>query len=153
MRCMHPPIETIEAHVTDVCERVQLVAAVAGLDHLQRSGRVPGIAGWAGRRLGLHPLFGFRGGKVVALRPAQGRASALDRLVARWRRSRPDSPADLHVAVIHALAADEAADLLGRVEAEVQPATSFVGEFSPVMVAHTGPGLIGLAWWWEPLQH
>jgi fatty acid-binding protein DegV len=23
-------------------------------------------------------------------------------------------------------------------------------EFSPVMVAHTGPGLVGLAWRWEP---
>ena len=143
------PIEGVEARAVEVCERVELVAAVAGLEHLQRSGRVPGIAGWAGRRLGLHPLFSFRGGRVVPLRPAQGRTSALDRLVTRWRRSRPHEPAHLHLAVIHAQAADEAAGLLRRVEAEVEPATSFVGEFSPVMVAHTGPGLIGLAWWWE----
>ena len=24
-----------------------------------------------------------------------------------------------------------------------------IGAFSTVMVAHTGPGLAGLAWWWE----
>ena len=26
----------------------------------------------------------------------------------------------------------------------------FTGEFGSVMVVHTGPGLYGLAWWWEP---
>lgn len=145
-------IGAVEARAAAVCDKVELVAAVAGLDHLQRSGRVPGIAGWAGRRLGLHPLFSFRGGRVIPLRPAQGRASALDRLIARWRRSRPGHPARLHVAVLHALASEEAHRLLERVQAEVEPATSFIGEFSPVMVAHTGPGLIGLAWWWERIR-
>jgi len=28
--------------------------------------------------------------------------------------------------------------------------SAFIGEFDAVMVAHTGPGLLGLAWWWEP---
>jgi len=27
---------------------------------------------------------------------------------------------------------------------------AFLGGFGPVMVVHTGPGLAGLAWWWEP---
>ena len=40
---------------------------------------------------------------------------------------------------------------ISRVEAEQDqaPATSFVGQFGTVMIAHTGPGLAGLAWWWE----
>jgi len=42
-----------------------------------------------------------------------------------------------------------AEELMRQVRAHVQPATAFVGSFSPVMVAHTGPGLAGLAWWWE----
>ena len=25
----------------------------------------------------------------------------------------------------------------------------FEAPFSSVMIAHTGPGLVGLAWWWE----
>ncbi len=35
-------------------------------------------------------------------------------------------------------------------KAEASPVTAFIGEFDAVMVAHTGPGLTGLAWWWEP---
>ena len=57
--------------------------------------------------------------------------------------------ARLHVAALHAQEPDEARELLGRVEAEQAPATSFVGQFGTVMVAHTGPGLAGLAWMWE----
>jgi DegV family protein with EDD domain len=139
----------VEAVAKDVVERVQLVASVPNLDHLVRGGRVPGIAGWAGRRLGINPLFEFRGGKVHRLRPALSADAALERMVSRFRRALEPNTR-LHVAALHALAPEAAARLLDRVEAEVAPATKFTGEFGSVMVVHTGPGLYGLAWWWEP---
>jgi DegV family protein with EDD domain len=142
-------LDEVEAVAKDVIERVQLVASVPTLDHLVRSGRVPGIAGWAGRRLGINPLFEFRGGKVHRLRPALSADAALDRMVSRFRRSLEPNTR-LHVAALHALAPEAAQRLLDRVEAEVTPATKFTGEFGSVMVVHTGPGLYGLAWWWEP---
>jgi len=138
----------VEAEARRVIERVQLVAMVPNLDHLVRSGRVPGIAGWAGRRLGINPLFEFRGGKVHRLRPALGPEAALERMLGRFRRTRQDG-GKLHVTALHALAPDAARQLLERVEAEVTPETAFVGEFGSVMVVHTGPGLVGLAWWWD----
>jgi fatty acid-binding protein DegV len=70
-------------------------------------------------------------------------------MVGRLLRSHEPSTR-LHVAALHALAPGAAEGLLERVEAEVTPATKFVGEFGSVMVVHTGPGLYGLAWWWEP---
>jgi len=139
----------VEARARTVIDRVRLVATIPSLDHLVRSGRVPGIAGWAGRRLNINPLFEFRGGKVRRLRPALSNAAALDRIVALVARSRI-AGARLHVAALHALAVETAHVLLDRVQEELQPATSFVGEFGPVMVVHTGPGLAGLAWWGEP---
>jgi DegV family protein with EDD domain len=141
-------LDDVERAARHVIERVRLVATLPSLDHLVRSGRVPGLAGWAGNRLGINPLFEFRAGNVRRLRPALSRDAALDRLVALVRRSRVPG-ARLHVASLHALAADVARDLLARVTAEDEPATAFVGEFGPVMVVHTGPGLAGLAWWWE----
>jgi DegV family protein with EDD domain len=144
-------IDAVEARALAVAERVELVATVDGIEHLSRSGRVPSAAGWAGKRLGLHPLFAFRpGGRVVPLRPAQSRAAALDRLLARWRRSRPKLPARLRVVAMHAGASAEAEDLLARISDEAAPDVGFVAEFSPVMVTHTGPGLVGIAWWWDP---
>jgi DegV family protein with EDD domain len=132
-----------------VIDRVRLVATVDSLDHLVASGRVPEIAGRAGRFLNVHPLFEFDHGRAKPLRPALSRDAALDRIVGLWRRSIvPD--AALHVAALHANDRGRAEQLLRAVRAEVEPATAFVAEFSTVMIAHTGPDLAGLAWWWEP---
>ncbi len=131
-----------------VIARVRLIATVPTLDHLVRSGRVPGLAGWAGNRLGINPLFEFRGGKVRRLRPALSREAALDRIVGLVHRSRVPG-ARLHVAALHALALDVAEELLARVATAEAPTESFIGEFGPVMVVHVGPGLAGLAWWWD----
>jgi fatty acid kinase fatty acid binding subunit len=146
-------LDEVQDRARLVIERVRLVATLSSLDHLVRSGRVPGVAGWAGRRLGINPLFEFRDGKVLRLRPALSQDAALDRIVAMVRRTRPDrgdgeGEARLHVAALHALSVETAEALRERVH-ELAPATEFVGEFGPVMVVHTGAGLAGLAWWWE----
>jgi DegV family protein with EDD domain len=139
----------IMAEAGAVAARIRLFGMVPHLEHLVRSGRVPGLAGWAGRALGINPLFELRDGRVKRLRPAIGSEAAVDRMVARFRRSRvPDARA--HVSALHAVAPDSAAALLARIEDEVDVAEGFVSEFGPVMVVHTGPGLLGLAWWWEP---
>ena len=138
----------VVARATWVSERVRLVATLPTLDHLVRSGRVPGVAGWAGKRLGIHPLFEFRGGDVHRLRPALSGDAALERIVAHVQRNAP-AGGRLHIAALHALAPSSATDLLSRITAQIEPEESFVGEFGPVMVVHTGPGLSGLAWWWD----
>ena len=141
-------LDEVEVVAKQVIEQVRLIATVPSLDHLVRSGRVPNIAGWAGRRLGINPLFEFGGGKVRPLRPALSYDAAFERIVGQFRRSEP-SGARAHVVALHAAAPDAASSLLARVEEQVTPASAFVGEFGPVMVVHTGPGLVGLAWWWE----
>jgi fatty acid-binding protein DegV len=86
---------------------------------------------------------------VKKLRPAIGAEAAVDRMVARFRRSQVPG-ARAHVSALHAVAPDAAAALLEQVLREVDVVEGFVSEFGPVMVVHTGPGLLGLAWWWEP---
>jgi DegV family protein with EDD domain len=142
------PLDDVEVAAKEVCTRVRLVATLPNLDRLVASGRVPGIAGWAGRRLGVNPLFEFRQGRVRPLRPAFARDAALARIVSAVREERREG-ARLHAAALHAHAEQDATRLLAAVTEGVEVAESFVGPFSPVMVSHTGPGLVGIAWWWE----
>jgi fatty acid kinase fatty acid binding subunit len=142
--------DDVIAAALDVVSRVRLVATVPDLDHLVRSGRVPGIAGWAGRTLGISPLFEFRAGKVHRLRPALGVEAAYDRIVGRFRRE-ASAGARAHVVALHALAPDAADALLARAVGETGATESFTSEFGSVMVVHAGPGLVGLAWWFEPV--
>lgn len=141
-------LDAVVARAARAAERVRLVATLPDLDHLVRGGRVPGIAGWAGKRLGINPLFEFRGGEVRRLRPALSPDAASDRMVAQVARSAVPG-GRLHVAALHALALPVATTLLARVTEDLSPVESFVGAFGPVMVVHTGPGLAGLAWWWD----
>jgi DegV family protein with EDD domain len=146
-------LDAVEAAALRVAGRVRLVATLGSLDRLAKSGRVPEAAAWAGRWLGLQPMFAFRDGGAHALRPTRSRGKALDRIIDAWSKSAPHhdpvASEGAHVAALHAQSPDAAHELLDRVHAVAQPATSFMGSFSPVMVAHTGPGLVGLAWWWD----
>jgi DegV family protein with EDD domain len=139
--------DEVVATAEHVAGRVRLTASVADLERLARSGRVPDAARWIGDRLGVRPLFEFRDGRARPLRPAFSAEAAIDRIVQRCAAGAGDV-ARLHVTVLHALNPDAAATLAERVRA-LEPASFLVGPFSPVMVAHTGRGLAGLAWWWE----
>jgi DegV family protein with EDD domain len=139
--------DEVVATAERVAGRVRLAASVADLERLARSGRVPDAARWIGDRLGVRPLFEFRDGRARPLRPAFSAEAALDRIVQRCAAG-AGRGARLHVTVLHALNPEAAATLAERVQA-LDPVSFLVGPFSPVMVAHTGRGLAGLAWWWE----
>lgn len=145
-------LDEVVTRARAVAAGVRLVALVGNLDHLARSGRVPGIAAWAGRSLGVRPLFEFSGGQVRRLRPARSTARAIERIVSACLADAPSFPARLHAAVLDATS-DGAAQALGAALRRQAPgARAYAAPFSAVMVAHTGPGITGMAWWWEPEQ-
>ena len=55
----------------------------------------------------------------------------------------------LHLAIMHADAEIHAAKLEEMAREELNPAEVLHASFTPVMVAHTGPGLVGLAYYYE----
>ncbi len=141
-------LEGVEHRARLAAEHVRLVAAVEELKYLVRGGRLSAAAARAGEHIGVRPAFELRQGRVHPLRPSFSSEGAFDQILGQWRKSVVEG-ADLHVAALHAMRGDDAAALLDKVRAEVEPVTALVGTFGPVMVAHTGPGVIGLAWWWE----
>jgi DegV family protein with EDD domain len=141
-------LQEVEARAQLVAGRVRLVAAVEELKYLVRGGRLVAGAARAGEAFGVRPLFELRRDRIRPLRPSFSSDGALDQILGQWRRSRVEGAA-LHVAALSALRDEDATALLEKVRAEAEPVTALVGSFGPVMVAHTGPGVIGLAWWWE----
>lgn len=145
-------IGEVESCARTVIDGVHLAATLDDLDHLVRSGRVPNLARRAASALDLRPLFEFHDGAVHALAPAHGARAARHRIVERCLADRPaDGAGRLHLAVLEARAADRAQLLLDDVLGEEPDADWFIGSFGPVMIAHVGPGVLGLAWWWEPI--
>jgi len=141
-------LEEVAAETAYVGDRVRLAARLDDLSWLARGGHVPYLAARAGDMVGVKPIVEVRHGRVHTLRPALSLEGASERLLDIWRHSNPGR-ARLHIAGLHALGEETAAQLLATVRSEVAPTTEFIGHFGTVMVMHSGPGLTGIAWWWD----
>ena len=131
-----------------VIKQVRLLAFVDTLLYLWRSGRVPAIAHAGASLLRIKPLFELANGDITTLARPRTRRSAAARLLQLMRQKTTDGA--LHAAVMHADAAPDAQALRDRIAAEFRCAELFVSEFTPVMGAHIGPGVLGVAFWCEP---
>lgn len=91
----------------------------------------------ANPEVGVRPVFSLRSGTITPLPPAHG--TGLRELVGAWRHGGgPD--ADLSV-VFHASCRGRAEQLAARLDGP-----SDIVPFSPAMGAHTGAGVLGVAW-------
>jgi DegV family protein with EDD domain len=128
-----------------VAERVKMFALLGTLRYVVRSGRVPPIVQTFAGRAPLVPLLEIGKGKVRVASVTLSRTQAIQRLWERVARAAAERP--IKLAVLHA-GAFEDADALGRVLADRCDCRQLViAEFTPVMGSHTGPGLLGAAFY------
>ena len=140
-------LHEVKSAVQNVMTRVRLLAFVDTLYYLWKGGRVPGIAHVGTSLLRIKPLFELAQGQVRSVARPRTHRRAMRRLLELVRDGAKPSP--MHVTVMHADAAGAAEELRQQIEAEFPCEELFISEFSPVMGAHTGPGLVGVAFWNE----
>ena len=142
-------IEAVVAAAKTVVARVSLFAFLDTLYYVWRTGRVPRVAYAGTSLLDIKPLFELHRGEIRNLaRPRTSRRAA-QRLLELMRRRVGRDHGRVHATVMHADAADAAEELSDRLRSEFDCQELFVSEFSPVMGTHTGPGLLGVAFWSE----
>ncbi len=138
-------LEEVADRAQQVAARAALVATIDTFEYLRRSGRVNALKSFAATTFNVKPVFALRGGRVEQLARPLSRGRAIDRLAEEVGRAK--GSAGLHLGVVHAAAPAEAEALEARLLGELQPVESYVAEFTPLMGAHTGPGLLGVAFW------
>ena len=126
-------------------ERVRLLAYVDTLYYLWKGGRVPGLAHLATSLLKLKPIFELEGSNVTQVARPRTVAHAVSKLVALMEERVKDGR--LHAMVMHAQAPEQANSLSSMIAEEFDCAELFESEFTPVMGAHIGPGMVGVAFW------
>jgi len=127
-----------------VAERVHLVAMVDTLHYLVRGGHVPKAAAWASSLFRIKPLLTLSDGDVRPLAKTRTTARAITRMLKAMKQM-VIKGLPLHVAVMHADALDNAELLKEQIVSRFDCSELFITEFTPVMGAHIGPGLIGVA--------
>jgi fatty acid kinase fatty acid binding subunit len=142
-------LAAVLAHARDTVPRVGIVAMIDTLEYLARGGRVPRVQAWASALLSVKPIIELRQQDIHLVTRARTRQRALAQLVPILEQ-RALHGKKLHVCVQHTDAIEEAQRLAEEAEARLRPAEVVISEFTLVMGAHTGPGLLGLAYYLEP---
>jgi DegV family protein with EDD domain len=131
-----------------VMNKVSLYATLNTLEYLARSGRVPQAAHMVNTILSIKPVFtlNHQGARTVAL--ARTMKNAISRIV-KFMETTVKKDQHLHVAVMHADDTADAALLKENIATRFEYQELYITEFTPVMGVHTGPGLIGVAFYAE----
>ncbi len=131
----------------DLMPRVRLIAFIDTLNYLAKGGRVPHAVAWANSLLRIKPIFELlpSGRGATPLDRVRIRPKAIDRLVQILRKRSQGHP--VHVIIMHTNVLAEAEELKQCISSEFNCAEIYVTDFTPVMGLHTGPGLLGLAFY------
>lgn len=138
-------LETVQARAMEVATKVNLLASLDTLVYLHRGGRIGAAAALAGAVLQIKPVLWVTDGQVGVFAKPRTRSRAIDAMlqhiedVAGGRQ--------IHAAIIHADVQKEAEDFRRLVAQQFECIELHVVEFTPVMGAHTGPGVLGVAFY------
>ncbi|MCS7287010.1 MAG: DegV family protein [Anaerolineae bacterium] len=139
--------EVILKRVEEIGLKTHVFAFLSTLKYLYFGGRIGLASALLGSALQFCPILYIKDGVVDAWSKPRTRARALQELLKiaeqKIGRSR------VHMAVMHGDALEDALYLKEELEKRFDCAELFVTEFTPVMGAHTGPGLVGIAFWCE----
>jgi DegV family protein with EDD domain len=131
-----------------VSQKVYLLGILDELNYLAKSGRIPKVAAMAGYMLSIKPIFALKDGEAYPVANSRSIPSGLTRILEivaeETKKGKP-----LHIAVMHADALEQATSLKDRIAARFDCTELFITEFTPVMGAHTGPGVIAVAYYNE----
>lgn len=132
--------------------KVRLVAFMDTLNYLAKGGRVPHAVAWANSLLKIKPIFELlpSGKGATPVDRARLRPKAIERLI-ELLRAKSQGKA-VHAIVMHTNVLSEAEELKQRIASEVDCVEVYVTDFTPVMGLHTGPGLLGIAFYCDGMM-
>jgi DegV family protein with EDD domain len=141
--------EQVLAYIEKVRQRVGLVATLETLEYLARGGRIGKAAYMLGSLIQICPVVTIdEEGVVVPIARVRGKHEVLEKIVTYTEEQTAGSH-NLHIAVMEASAPEAAARLGQLVQERLHPDSLLWTQFTSVMVAHAGPGIVGLAYYYE----
>ena len=136
--------ETV-SRIEKLVPRLHLLAYLDTLKYLGRSGKITKAKAWAGTLLGFKPLVELSQGEATLIARPRSSPKAMERLLNIVSERTAGSAS--HVNIMHANALERAHLLREQALQSMNCREIFISEFTPVMGAHTGPGLIGIAYY------
>ena len=135
-------LEEATAAVTERVPKCRVLALLDTLRYIEMGGRVSRAQAMIGTMLDLKPLLLVADREIKPVDRVRTRARAIPRMVEHFRG---DLPVE-HVAVVHAQAPEEAAQIAAGLRKELPDYEITIGEIGCVLGTHTGPKALGLVY-------
>ena len=140
------PLSQIRASIEKLIKSMNVFFVVDTLEYLHKGGRIGGAAALLGTALRIKPILCVKDGQIDALARVRTKRKAVARML-ELVEERVQRGAAVHVAVLHAQAAEEALALQEEVRARFNCAEMHLSELGPVIGTHVGPKAVGLAFY------
>lgn len=138
-------LESVRGRAEDVAGKIRVLAALDTLVYLHRGGRIGRAAALAGSVLQLKPVLSLQDGQVDLFAKPRTKPRAVRTILRRMEDEVQGRR--IHVGIFHADVPQEAEELRELVDRHFDCIELHVVEFTPVMGAHTGPGVLGVAYY------
>jgi DegV family protein with EDD domain len=131
----------------NVMSRVNLIAFLDTLYYLAKGGRVPKVIAWANSLVKIKPIFQIAplSGEASIVKMVRTRPEAIKQLLEIVKEKVEAKP--IHVIVMHSHSLAEAENLKERLVSHFLCDEIYISDFAPVMGIHTGPGVLGIAFY------
>jgi DegV family protein with EDD domain len=139
------PFEDLCAALDDVARNTKLFFCVSTLEYLMKGGRIGLVAGMLGTILDLKPVIACNeDGIYYTVAKARGRKKSLELALASAVEF-AGAAEHYNITVMHGAAQEEADALIADMKQRLPNyRLAIEGQITPVLVVHTGPGLIGV---------
>ena len=139
-------IERVIELAQEECSKVGFVVMLETLTYLERGGRIGKAAYLVGNLMNVKPILTIdEEGLVAPIGNIRGEKKVVERLV-DCMADRIGDKVPTQIAVMHADETEKAEQLKKLAQERFNLEEIFITDFTPVMGAHAGPGVIGLAY-------
>jgi DegV family protein with EDD domain len=141
------PLDQVVRRAEEISAKLQFLFTLDTFAYLRKSGRMGGATALLGTLLQVRPVLHMPRGTVEVFARPRTKPRAIQVILEEMAKLPKDQA--MHAAIAHADVKGEAEALRRTVSERFDCAELLVTEFTPVVGAHTGPGLLGIAFYSE----
>jgi len=139
--------QEVVALVREIVPKMNIFFVVDTLEYLAKGGRIGNAKAFLGTLLKVKPILFLHEGAIEPLEQVRSKRKAQARLLELVEERVGDRGAEAKVALTNALVPDEALALGRELQKRLGCAEPIQSTLGPVIGTHTGPGLVGVAFY------
>ena len=141
-------LEEVAAAARSLVGKMRVMFVVDTLEFLHKGGRIGGAKRLVGSMLAMKPLLQLDDGKIAALDSVRTKKKAIQTMLGHFYED-AEGKDKIHLTVFHGVAEEEAKAIMDEIQGERELADAVLAKLSPVIGVHTGPGTVGMAYYFS----